>query len=158
MNDGDGGHPEDEQGKTGDNGSGAALQAVLEPRDRAFTCVACGFSTIAEAQPLRYEVQSVCANCGDWTTQLADQDEVIEAAADIAAELDGPTLTERQALAYLLRDLVGMERQPTADVMDSTPSNVDNLQRKAAEKVEDAERVLDALDAIQESAAEEPTA
>lgn len=53
-----------------------------------------------------------------------------------------------------LRNVVGMERQPTADVMTSTPSNVDNLQRKAMEKLEDAQRVLDAVQTTEE----EPTA
>lgn len=142
----------------GDNPPAAELDTLLEPRERAFTCVLCGFSTLVESAPLQYEVQSVCANCGDWTTQLADQNEVIDTAEEIAAEIDGPTLTERQALACILREVVGMERQPTADVMDSTPSNVDNLQRKAAQKLDDAERVLNALDTLQGSAAEEPTA
>ncbi len=61
---------------------------------------------------------------------------------------------KRQARAYLLRTVVGVERQPTADVMASTPSNVDNLQRKAMEKFEDAHRVLDAVQTTEE----EPTA
>lgn len=156
MSDGNGPRKTDEQ-EQDQNQDPDALKDVFEPRERVFTCVLCGFSTIPDAQPLQYEVQSVCANCGDWTTQLADQNEVIETAREIAAEVEGATLTERQALAYLLRDVVGMERQPTAEVMDSTPSNVDNLQRKATEKLEDAERVLDALEAIEESA-EEPSA
>lgn len=144
----------DDQERDRDEGPGETPDAALEPRERAFTCVLCGFSTIVEAQPLQYEERSVCANCGDWTTQHAGQNEIIVAAEEIATILEGATLTERQALAYLLRTVVGMERQPTADVMDSTPSNVDNLQRKATEKREDAERVLDALDAVQP---EEPT-
>lgn len=125
--------------------------SVFEPTERAFTCVACGFSTTTDVPPLQYEVHSVCANCGDWTTQLADQDEVIETVKNIAASIEGPTITERQALAYLLRELLGMERQPTADVMETSPSNVDNLLRKAVEKLEDAERVLTTLDTIQDS-------
>ena len=148
------GHEQDQE-----HGQDGALKPILQPRERAFTCVHCGFSTVAEAELLQYEFHSVCANCGDWTTKITDRDEVLEAAKEIAAEIEGPTLTDRQALAYLLRTVVGMERQSTADVMASTPSNVDNLQRKATEKLEDAERVLDALDAVQELAAEEePTA
>lgn len=129
------------------------LDPALEPTDRAFTCVSCGFSTTAEVPRLQAEDQAVCANCGDWTTHLANEDEILETAKDAAETLAGPTLTERQALAYLLRDVVGFDRQSTADVMDSTPSNVDNLQRKATEKLEDAKRVLDA---IKESAEEPP--
>lgn len=117
--------------------------------ERSFTCVACGFAVTTDEPRLQAAVQSVCPNCSDWTTQTADQDELLEAADAVAAKLAGPTLTERQALAYLLRDIVGFDRQPTAYSMDTSASNVDNLQRKAQEKLDDANRVLAELDAVQ---------
>lgn len=131
------------------NDTTAELDEEFEPIERVFTCIACGFTTTREAPRLQSETQSVCANCGDWTTQLADQEVIVADGKDIAAALDGPTLTERQALASLLRDVVGLDRQSTADVIETSASNVDNLQRKAHEKLEDAQRVLDSIDAIQ---------
>lgn len=130
-------------------------ESVFSPVERAFTCVACGYAATTTVPQLQAERHAVCPNCSDWTTQLANERSVIDATRDVAKALAGPTLTDRQALAYLLRDVVGLERKPTADVMDSTPSNVDNLQRKAREKLDDAQRVLDAIDAVEP---EEPTA
>lgn len=97
---------------------------------------------------LQVSVQTVCLNCGDWTLQTADIDEGVETAEDLAGELSGPTLTERQALAYLLREGVGLDRKEAADRLESTPSNVDNLHRRATEKIDDARRVVGTLDAI----------
>lgn len=116
--------------------------------ERRYTCTACGYATTHEVAPLRPTVQSTCANCADWTVQTAPADALVEAARDAAAALAGDVLTERQALAYLLRDVVGVDRARTADAMDASASNVDNLQRRGREKVADARRVVAGLDAL----------
>lgn len=116
--------------------------------ERAFTCQLCGFAMTHEVGLLRAEVESVCHNCGDWTKQVADRTELVAAAEEAAEALAGPILTERQALAYLLREVMEADRAVAAEAMDSTPSNVDNLQRRAAEKVADAEQVVEGLDAL----------
>lgn len=117
--------------------------------ERSFTCTTCGFAMTQQVNQLQLAVQATCLNCGEWTTQLAESESVVAAARDVAEQLSGAILTERQALAYLLRDIVGMSRQTTAEVMETTPSNVDNLQRRGREKVRDARRLLDHLDAYQ---------
>ena len=94
------------------------------------------------------EAQSVCHNCGDWTTQTADLDVIVEAAETAAEALADGLLTERQALAYLLREVAELDRQTTAEAIDSTPSNVDNLQRRASEKVEEARDLVDTLETL----------
>jgi transcriptional regulator len=89
---------------------------------------------------------------------VADRAELVAAVEESAAALAGPVLTERQALAYLLREVMDADREVAAEAMDSTPSNVDNLQRRAVEKVTEAERVVEALEALQsdsESTSEE---
>jgi hypothetical protein len=129
--------------------------------ERGFTCSLCGFVMTHEVGLLRAEVQGVCFNCGAWTTQVADREELAAAAEEAAAVLAGSVLTERQALAYLLREVMDADREIAAEAMDSTPSNVDNLQRRAVEKVAEAERVVETLGALEgfqtdpESTAEE---
>ena len=136
----------EERGSDGDEGEEAFdFERTVE---RGFTCTLCGFVMTHEVEFLRAEVESVCHNCGDWTTQVGDRAELVAAAGEAAAALAGPTLTERQALAYLLREVMDADREVAAEAMDSTPSNVDNLHRRAAEKVTDAERVLDGIDAL----------
>ena len=121
--------------------------------ERGFTCNLCGFVMTHEVGLLQAEVQGVCFNCGDWTNQVADRAELVAAAEEVAGVLAGPVLTERQALAYLLREVMDADREIAAGAMDSTPSNVDNLQRRAVEKVADAEHVVAALDALQSAEA-----
>jgi hypothetical protein len=116
--------------------------------ERSFTCSACGFPMTHEAGTLQAEVRSICHNCGDWTLQTADESTVVQATEDVAEGLAGEVLTERQALAYLLREVVGLEREAVAAAMDSSPSNVDNLRRRATERVDDATRVVDELEAL----------
>jgi hypothetical protein len=116
--------------------------------ERAFSCQLCGFAMTHEVGLLRAGVKSVCHNCGDWTKQVADRTELVAAAEEAAEALAGPILTERQALAYLLREVMEADRAVAAEAMGSTPSNVDNLQRRAAEKVADAEQVVEGLDAL----------
>jgi len=119
--------------------------------ERSFTCSVCGYPMAYEAAELQAEVRSICHNCGDWTLQTAEPSVVIEAARNVAERLDGPVLTERQALSYLLREVVDLDRAAVADAMDSSPSNVDNLHRRGAEKVDEARRVLDGLDRVRPS-------
>lgn len=120
--------------------------------ERAFTCSLCGFAMTHDVSLLRAAVQSVCYNCGDWTTQTARLDELVDVTQTAAEELADGLLTERQALAYLLREVVGVERQATADAMDTTASNVDNLQRRASEKVEQARDLVDGVETLDVSA------
>lgn len=116
--------------------------------ERSFSCTVCGYGMTHSVGPLRAEVQSTCLNCGDWTVQTADVEELIAGARDVAEWLVGPILTQRQALAYLIRELVGVDRQVAADAMDTTPSNVDNLHRRGSEKVADARRIVEELQTL----------
>ncbi len=112
---------------------------------------------IHEVPLLQAEAQSVCYNCGDWTTQSADSEVVVRAAETAAEALADGLMTERQALAYLLREVAGLDRQTTADAMESTPSNVDNLQRRASEKVDAARDLVDGLETLESTTAPEET-
>ncbi|PSQ17801.1 hypothetical protein BRD00_06305 [Halobacteriales archaeon QS_8_69_26] len=134
-----------EEGGSEADGEGVPIDHDVE---RTFTCVHCGYGMVHEVGPLQAEAQGVCHDCGDWTLQAADERVVVEAARDVADALAGPILTERQALAYLLREVAGLDRERAAEAMDSTPSNVDNLQRRATEKVEDARRILGELERL----------
>lgn len=124
--------------------------------ERSFTCTVCGYPTRHEAGALEREVRSTCVNCGEWTVQIADGDAVLEAAEEIAGALAGELLTERQLLAFLLREVLSVGRDRTAAIMDSSASNVDNLQRRGREKVEDARRIVAALDAVTETESRDP--
>lgn len=117
----------------------------MQRPERSFTCTVCGYATTHRVGRLRVEVRATCPNCGDWTVQTADVGESIAAARDAAERLAGTTLTERQALAYLLREFVGLGRREAADAMETTPSNVDNLHRRGREKVADARRIVEEL-------------
>lgn len=116
--------------------------------DRAFTCTLCGYEETHEVTELQASVRSTCLNCGDWTVQTTDVEVLIDAARGVAERLAGPVLTERQAFAYLLREVVGLERQDAAEAMETTASNVDNLHRRGREKVADARRVTESLQAL----------
>lgn len=94
---------------------------------------------------LQGEARATCLDCGDWTVQTAAPEELTDAVRDVAELLAGTILTERQAQAYLLREVVGVDRQAAAEAMDTTPSNVDNRHRRGREKVTDARRVVDEL-------------
>ena len=54
----------------------------------------------------------------------------------------------RELLSSEVRPAQVRPREVAAEAMDSTLSNVDNLQRRAAEKLADAERVRDGVDAL----------
>jgi hypothetical protein len=122
-----------------------ALAGTVE---RPYICTVCGYASTHEVSPLQATVQSTCANCADWTVQTASDDALVDAARTAAGALAGDVLTERQAFAYLLRDVVGVSRQTAAHVLDSSPSNVDNLQRKGREKLEEARRIVAGVDAL----------
>ncbi|WP_267640778.1 hypothetical protein [Haloarchaeobius amylolyticus] len=125
-------------------------EPFTERVERSFTCSLCGYATTYEVEKLQDEVRATCLNCGDWTVQFAAPESLVDAAEDVADALAGETLTERQALAYLLRDVVGVDRQLAADAMETTPSNVDNLQRRGREKVADARRVVGRLQEMEQ--------
>lgn len=74
---------------------------------------------------------------------------MIEAGREVADALAGVVLTERQALVYVLRKLLEIDRMTAADAIGPSPSNVDNLQRRATETVADAERIVEGLAAVQ---------
>lgn len=116
--------------------------------ERTFTCSSCGFPMSHEARRLQWDARAICYNCGDWTLQTPGLEEMLEEARAVAEELAGATLTERQGLAYLLRVVLEVERETAAEAMESSPSNVDNLHRRAVEKVEDARRVLGSLERV----------
>jgi hypothetical protein len=134
-----------EGSETGEQDGESVYERTVE---RGFTCSLCGYVMAHEVGALRAEVQSVCHNCGEWTTQVADRTDLAGAAEEAAAALAGPVLTERQALAYLLREVLDADREVAAEVMDTSASNVDNLHRRATEKVGDAERVVEALGSL----------
>lgn len=139
MSEEDGGGEDDDRPGPGD------LAAEVE---REFTCTSCGYTATRTVPLLQRSVHGVCVECGDWTASFASDDVVREAVERAASALAGDLLTERQALAYLLRERMDVDRQVAADVMDTSPSNVDNLQRRATEKVDAAREVLDAIDTI----------
>lgn len=128
---------------------GRDSERVTQRLERSFSCTVCGYGMTLAAGRLRTTVQATCLNCGDWTVQTADVEELIDAARDVAEWFAGTILTERQSLAYLLRDRVGVDRQVAAEAMDTTPSNVDNLQRRGRKKVADARRIVEALQTLQ---------
>ena len=133
---------------TGAETAACESTAITDEVERSFTCTTCGYAMTHQVGPLQIETLATCLNCGDWTVQMADVEDVIDAAREIADQLAGTVLTERQALAYLLRDAADLDRQTAAEAMDTTPSNVDNLQRRGREKVTDAHRVVEVLQAL----------
>lgn len=126
----------------------SGLAATGSRVERPFTCTVCGYGITHEAGELQATVSATCLNCGDWTVQTADVETLLDAARDVAERLSGTILTERQALAYLLRDVVGVGRQIAAEAMNTTPSNVDNLHRRGREKATDARRIVEELQAL----------
>lgn len=121
---------------------------TTQPVERSFTCTVCGYVSTHEVPGLDTDTQSTCVNCGDWTVQTTDTEAVVDDAREIAAAIAGPVLSERQALAFLLREHVGLTRQAAADTMESSASNVDNLQRRGREKVAAARQLIADLDAL----------
>lgn len=117
--------------------------------ERGFTCTNCGSAVVHDVPLLQAVRTETCLNCGEWTTHATDFTEFVETAREVSSEISGPILTERQALAYLLRERLDVNRQTTAEVMESTASNVDNLHRRAREKIDAARETVAALDALQ---------
>lgn len=75
-----------------------------------------------------------------------------EATGDVtraAEELsDAGLVTERQALAYVLRDVEAVPREEAAESMGISPSTLDTLLAKARRKVSAARATADAVDSI----------
>ena len=64
----------------------------------------------------------------------------------LAGRLAAPgILTERQALAYVLRDVEGVPRQEAADRLGCSASNLDTLLGRARSNVDDAAATLSVL-------------
>jgi DNA-directed RNA polymerase specialized sigma24 family protein len=64
----------------------------------------------------------------------------------LASRLAAPgILTERQAIAYVLRDVEGIPRQETADRLGCSASNLDTLLGRARSNVDDAAATLSVL-------------
>lgn len=127
---------------------GESESAGVDHVERTFTCTVCGFGVEREAAPLDAERRETCLNCGEWAVLTADEGDLVDAARDAAAALAGPVVTEKQALAFLLREHVGLDRTTTAELLDSSASNVDNLHRRGREKLREARRVVETVDAL----------
>lgn len=138
----------DSNDEPGENDPDSDSQEAPQQVERTFTCNLCGFPMTHEARRLQWEVRATCYNCGDWTLQTPELDEMLEEANAVAEVLAGPILTERQALAYLLRDVLEIDRETAAEAMESSSSNVDNLEGRASEKIEDARRVVRDLERL----------
>ena len=75
---------------------------------------------------------------------MAEATSLVERARSDADRLaETAILTERQALAYALREVHGIGREAAADVMGTTPSNVDQLERKAGSHIDDARELVE---------------
>jgi len=59
--------------------------------------------------------------------------------------LTNMSLTERQSEAFYRRHIEGEGRQEVADAMDTSASNVDNLERAARSKIRNAENLVSAV-------------
>lgn len=71
---------------------------------------------------------------------------VSQSVRSLAGRLAAPgILTERQALAYVLRDIEGVPRQETADRLGCSASNLDTLLGRARSNVDDAAATLSVL-------------
>lgn len=55
--------------------------------ERWFVCTACGDAMRHEVDRLHTTVQTICLDCGDWTTQTADVADLIDSTA--AGQPDG---------------------------------------------------------------------
>lgn len=73
-------------------------------------------------------------------------DGVSDAVRDLGRRLSEPgLLTERQALAYVLRDVEGVPRQEAADRLGCSVSNLDTLLGRARANLSDAADTLGVL-------------
>lgn len=69
---------------------------------------------------------------------------IAEAAKELEQASNG-ILTERQAHAYVAREIVGLSRQETTGLLGVKLSTVDSLYYKAREKVHGAEALVEKL-------------
>lgn len=63
---------------------------------------------------------------------------------------DAGLLTERQAAAFVLREIVGMPRVTAANSMDISPNVLDKHLRAARDKIDAAEETLEELEQLEE--------
>jgi len=72
--------------------------------------------------------------------------DISQSVRSLASRLAAPgVLTERQALAYVLRDVEGVPREETADRLKCSESNLDTLLGRARSNVDDAAATLSVL-------------
>ena len=73
-------------------------------------------------------------------------DDTSDAARELARRLAAPgVITERQATAYVLRDVEGVGRPEAADRMGCSVSNLDSLLGRARSNLDDAAATLSVL-------------
>ena len=78
---------------------------------------------------------------GNQTKDTVSGEEFIKKAQDSG-------LTERQAIAFFNRRVANVPRQETAEVLETSASNVDNLERAAREKVANAYDLVELVRAV----------
>lgn len=72
--------------------------------------------------------------------------DVSQSVRSLASRLAAPdVLTERQALAYVLRDVEGVPREESANRLKCSESNLDSLLSRARSNVDDAVATLSVL-------------
>lgn len=67
---------------------------------------------------------------------------------EIELLVDAGLLTERQAEAYVLREVELVPREAAADAIGISKSTLDDYRGAAEDKIEDARATLDALESI----------
>jgi DNA-directed RNA polymerase specialized sigma24 family protein len=73
-------------------------------------------------------------------------DDTSDAVRELARRLAAPdVVTERQAVAYVLRDVEGVGREDAADRMGCSVSNLDSLLGRARSNLDDARTTLSVL-------------
>ena len=74
------------------------------------------------------------------------RDRITAREAEVVDALREGSLTEKQALAFALREIFGYSRSETAELMGMSLSSIDTHRSRGVEKVEEARRTVDALD------------
>jgi len=86
------------------------------------------------------------AEYGDDAPDVAADESVSPAVRGLARRLSDPGLvTDRQALAYVLRDVEGVSRPDAAERMGSSESNLDTLLARARRNLDQANSTLQVL-------------
>lgn len=91
--------------------------------------------------------EEVREHLNERPTQTLYKSPSAEAAASTLADL-GDVLTERQATAWVLRDVEHVPRRDAADMMGVTVSSLDTTLSRARTNIREARAVLDAVDRL----------